>query len=292
MELKIRKPNHEQNCTCKECNVATSKALPANILPIPNVAMPKVGIRYDGFNVYTKDGITNIPSNIYNIFAQLGKNDIDIITQDANSDTLKFDIKILTTIISTNMCISIDSFILTLDNIYSVTVNRMNDKFNEIFVKQIIDSMNTKEENDNRSLKYFSFSTEFRFIGKEEIAKAIITYLNYNNSTRESMYNNIMSYAIAYINRAGLSIYNNFRNEITTLIEYSIVSKYDNMVEKMFSFIEEEFSAMMSNFTYEAGIFSESIINNFDILFDPKKYMAGILRLNNIPDFEYPSKLE
>ena len=40
-----------------------------------------------------------------------------------------------------------------------------------------------------------------------------------------------MSYAIAYINRAGLSIYNNFRNEITTLIEYSIVSKYDNMVD-------------------------------------------------------------
>lgn len=292
MELKIRKPNHEQNCTCEECNTTTSKVLPVNMLPIPNVAMPKVGIRYDGFNVYTKDGITNIPSNIYNIFAQLGKNDIDMITQDANSDTLKFDIKTLTTIISTNMCINIDNFILTLDNIYSVTVNRMNDKFNNIFVKEITDSMTAKEENDNRSLKYFSFSTEFRFIGKEDIAKAIIAYLNYNSSTRESMYNNIMSYAIAYINRAGLSIYNNFRNEITTIIEYSIISKDNNIIERMFNFIEEEFSTMMCNFTYEAGIFSENIINSFDILFDPKKYMANILRLNSIPDFEYPSKLE
>lgn len=254
--------------------------------------IPKPAIRYDGFNVYTPNNVVNIPANIYNVFAQLGVNISDLILQDANSDTLTFDMNTLGMIVSTNMCICIDNFMLTLDNVYSVCVNKMTDKFNDTFSKEIINNMTAEEEMKNKSyIKYFRFNSNFHFIGRENLAKGIIMYINSDSHIRKEMYNNIMSFTMAYINNAGLSIYNDFRNAITILAEDEIVSRNTNIVERMFKFIEEEFSALMINFCYEAGIFTNNIIDSFDILYNPAEYLKKILGTNSITnfDFKYPS---
>ena len=100
-----------------------------------------------------------------------------------------------------------------------------------------------------------------------------------------------MSFAVSYVNSCGVKIYNNLRNELTTLCENEEVTKNGNdIVLEMFSFLEDEFSSMMLGFTYEASAFSNNIIENFDILYNPTEFLSKKLGVS-IPNFDYPTKL-
>ena len=315
--IKIR-PVHMQNCNCNECrqnngNVISSidmsslskedrEILESYLAKQQNLEssnansqtsdLPKPAMRFDGFNVYTNNGVVTVPATIYNTFAELGIKITDLVLQDANSDTLKFDMNTLGKIVSTNMCTCIDNFILTLDNIYSVHINQMNEHFKPI-IDSILNNLSAEEDYKNHNyLSNFRFMTSFHFINREDLARAIISYISIGPEARANMYNNIMSFAMAYINNAGMSIYNSLRNDITTLCEEELVTKNGNeIVNTLFKFIENEFSNMMVSFTFEAGVFSNNIIENFDILFNPSDFLAKALNIN-IPDFTYPSSIQ
>lgn len=291
MDNKIR-PIHIQNCNCEDCK--------PKVVPAPNTAvinnnvikLPNIAIRYDDFNLYTPNGVVNIPNNIYNVFAAIGIKTSDLILQDANSGTLRFDLNTLSMIVSTTMCMCIDNFMLTLDNLYSVKINELNNKFKP-FIKRIMDNIDYSKENtsDSRFISYFSFSAMYNFIDREALARAIIAYISTNPKTKMDMYDNVMSFAVSYVNSCGVKIYNNLRNELTTLCENEEVTKNGNdIVLEMFSFLEDEFSSMMLGFTYEASAFSNNIIENFDILYNPAEFLSKKLGVS-IPNFDYPTKL-
>lgn len=286
--IKIR-PLHMQNCTCNECNKITKEPSDTkNNIP----DLPKPAMRFNGFNVYTNNGVVTVPATIYNTFAELGIKITDLVLQDINSDTLKFDINTLGKIVSTNMCMCIDNFILTLDNVYSVHINQMNENFKPI-MDMILNNLSAEEDYKNHDyLKHFMFNASYHFINREDLARAIISYISIGPEARTNMYNNIMSFAMSYINNAGISIYNALRNDITTLCEEKLVTKSgDEIVNTLFKFIEKEFSTLMIDFTFEAGVFSNNIIENFDILFNPADFLSKNLNIN-VPDFTYPSKID
>lgn len=299
------KPIHAQDCNCENCknnivmvpidvnslsdsdreiidNYMTNNN--NNIVSNTNIDIPRPAIRYDGFNVYTNNGIVNIPSNVYNVFSSLGVSITDLISHDVNSDTFNFDMNTLELVVSTNMCICIDNFILTLDNLYSVAIDNINNKFKTYFIDKILSEMTAEEDyyNMDSSIKNFEFRPYYHFINRTDLSKAISTYISIGPKARENMYDNIMSFSIAYINKSGLSIYNNLRNELTSFCEIKEVTKNgNNIVKDMFSFIENEFSNIMISFTSEAAIFSNNIVENFDILFNPEKYIAKYLQIEN-----------
>lgn len=286
--IKIR-PLHMQNCTCNECNkMIKEPSVTKNNIP----DLPKPAMRFNGFNIYTNNGVVTVPATIYNTFAELGIKITDLILQDTNSDTLKFDMNTLGKIVSTNMCMCIDNFILTLDNVYSVHINQMNDNFKPM-MDMILNNLSSEEDYKNHDyLRHFMFNASYHFINREDLARAIISYISIGPEARANMYNNIMSFAMSYINNAGISIYNALRNDITTLCEEKLVTKSgDEIVNTLFKFIEKEFSALMIDFTFEAGVFSNNIIENFDILFNPADFLSKNLNVN-VPDFTYPSKID
>ena len=286
--IKIR-PLHMQNCTSNEYNkMIKEPSVTKNNIP----DLPKPAIRFNGFNVYTNNGVVTVPATIYNTFAELGIKITDLVLQDTNSDTLKFDMNTLGKIVSTNMCMCIDNFILTLDNVYSVHINQMNENFKPI-IDMILNNLSAEEDYKNHDyLKHFMFNASYHFINREDLARAIISYISIGPEARANMYNNIMSFAMSYINDAGISIYNALRNDITTLCEEKLVTKSgDEIVNTLFKFIENEFSTLMIDFTFEAGVFSNNIIENFDILFNPADFLAKNLNIN-VPDFTYPSKID
>lgn len=286
--IKIR-PLHMQNCTSNEYNKMIKEPIVTKN-DIPD--LPKPAMRFNGFNVYTNNGVVTVPATIYNTFAELGIKITDLVLQDTNSDTLKFDMNTLGKIVSTNMCMCIDNFILTLDNVYSVHINQMNENFKPI-IDMILNNLSAEEDYKNHDyLRHFMFNTSYHFINREDLARAIISYISIGPEARANMYNNIMSFAMSYINNAGISIYNALRNDITTLCEEKLVTKSgDEIVNTLFKFIEKEFSTLMIDFTFEAGVFSNNIIENFDILFNPADFLAKNLN-TNIPDFTYPSKID
>ena len=298
------KPIHAQDCNCENCKnnivmvpidinslsdsdreiIDNYMTKNGNIVSNTNIDMPRPAIRYDGFNVYTNNGIVNIPSNVYNVLSSLGTSITDLISHDINSDTFNFDMNTLELIVSTSMCICIDNFILTLDNLYSVAIENINNKFKTYFIDKILSEMTAEEDyyNMDYSIKNFKFSPCFHFINRTDLSKAISTYISIGPKARENMYDNIMSFSIAYINKSGLSIYNNLRNELTSFCEIKEVTKNgNNIVKDMFSFIENEFSNIMIAFTSEAAVFSNNIVENFDILFNPEKYIAKYLQIEN-----------
>lgn len=286
--IKIR-PLHMQNCTCNECNkMIKEPSVTKNNIP----DLPKPAMRFNGFNIYTNNGVVTVPATIYNTFVELGIKITDLILQDTNSDTLKFDMNTLGKIVSTNMCMCIDNFILTLDNVYSVHINQMNDNFKPM-MDMILNNLSSEEDYKNHDyLRHFMFNASYHFINREDLARAIISYISIGPEARANMYNNIMSFAMSYINNAGISIYNALRNDITTLCEEKLVTKSgDEIVNTLFKFIEKEFSALMIDFTFEAGVFSNNIIENFDILFNPADFLSKNLNVN-VPDFTYPSKID
>ena len=286
--IKIR-PFHMQNCTNNEYNkMIKEPSVTKNNIP----DLPKPAMRFNGFNIYTNNGVVTVPATIYNTFAELGIKITDLILQDTNSDTLKFDMNTLGKIVSTNMCMCIDNFILTLDNVYSVHINQMNDNFKPL-MDMILNNLSAEEDYKNHDyLRHFMFNASYHFINREDLARAIISYISIGPEARANMYNNIMSFAMSYINNAGISIYNALRNDITTLCEDKLVTKSgDEIVNTLFKFIEKEFSALMIDFTFEAGVFSNNIIENFDILFNPADFLSKNLNVN-VPDFTYPSKID
>lgn len=286
--IKIR-PLHMQNCTSNEYN----KMIKEPIVTKNNIPdLPKPAMRFNGFNVYTNNGVVTVPATIYNTFAELGIKITDLILQDTNSDTLKFDMNTLGKIVSTNMCMCIDNFILTLDNVYSVHINQMNENFKPI-MDMILNNLSAEEDYKNHDyLRHFMFNASYHFINREDLARAIISYISIGPEARANMYNNIMSFAMSYINNAGISIYNALRNDITTLCEEKLVTKSgDEIVNALFKFIEKEFSTLMVDFTFEAGVFSNNIIENFDILFNPADFLTKNLNIN-VPDFTYPNKID
>lgn len=286
MNNKIR-PIHASNCNCEDCKGKIMIAPESN----PETKLPNIAIRYDDFNLYTPNGVVNIPNNIFNVFAALGVRTSDLILQDINSDTLKFDLNTLTMIVSTTICMCIDNFMLTLDNLYSIKIKELNEKFKP-FIKRIMDnSYPTENTAESRFISYFCFNAEFHFIDRESLAKSIVAYISTNPKIKMDMYDNIMSFAVSYINSCGARIYSNLRNELTTLCENEEVTKNGNdIVLEMFNTLEEEFSSMMLSFTYEASAFSNNIIENFDILYNPIEFISRKLG-SSIPNFEYPSKL-
>ena len=286
--IKIR-PFHMQNCTNNEYNkMIKEPSVTKNNIP----DLPKPAMRFNGFNIYTNNGVVTVPATIYNTFAELGIKITDLVLQDTNSDTLKFDMNTLGKIVSTNMCMCIDNFILTLDNVYSVHINQMNDNFKPL-MDMILNNLSAEEDYKNHDyLRHFMFNASYHFINREDLARAIISYISIGPEARANMYNNIMSFAMSYINNAGISIYNALRNDITTLCEDKLVTKSgDEIVNTLFKFIEKEFSALMIDFTFEAGVFSNNIIENFDILFNPADFLSKNLNVN-VPDFTYPSKID
>ena len=312
------KPAHNTTCTCSECvpnnkkvmvpiDMSTLSENDRKIIEdylakqqnsVPSVKdnnvpdFPKPAMRFDGFNIYTHNGVVTVPATIYNTLADLGIKITDLLLQDTNSDTLKFDMYTLGKIVSTNMCMCIDNFILTLDNVYSIHVDKMNDSFKEILTF-ILGNLSAEEDYKNHEyISRFRFSPSFHFINRENLARAIITYISIGPEARVNMYNNIMSFAMSYINNAGISIYNGFRNEITTLCEEEIVTKNSpDIVKTMFKFIDSEFSFMMSDFTFEAGVFANNIIENFDILFNPANFLPKNLNIE-VPNFTYQNNIQ
>lgn len=313
------KPIHMQNCNCEECNFnRQNNIMPININELSeedkklitdylakqatgnvkvsdsnkSIDFPKSALRFNGFNIYTNNDVVNIPANIYNTFALLGIKITDLLLQDTNSDTLKFDMNTLGTIVSTNMCMCIDSFILTLDNLYSVHINQINERFKP-FLDIILNNMTAEEDSKFDSyIRYFSFTPVFHFINREDLSRAIISYISIGPECRANMYNNVMAFTTAYINKAGISIYNELRNEATSLCENKFVTKNNsNIVNEIFGFLNNEFANMMISFTHEAAIFSDTIVENFDILFNPRDFLSRALN-TEIPDFTYPNDIK
>ncbi len=136
MNNKIR-PIHIQNCDCEECK-SKAVTVPNTTILNTQTKLPNIAIRYDDFNLYTPNGVVNIPNNIYNVFAAIGIKTSDLILQDVNSGTLRFDLNTLSMIVSTTMCMCIDNFMLTLDNLYSVKISELNNKFKP-FIKRMMD---------------------------------------------------------------------------------------------------------------------------------------------------------
>ena len=313
------KPIHMQNCNCEECRPNKQKSVvPINInelseedqklirdylakqlsgnVDIPSddksVDFPKPVFRFNGYNVYTNNGVVNIPANIYNTFALLGIKISDLILQDTNSDTLKFDMNTLGTVVSTNMCMCIDNFILTLDNLYSVHTDQINEKLKP-YLDKILNNMNAEEDsNYDGYVRYFTLTPAFHFINREELARAIIAYISIGPECRANMYNNVMAFATSYINKAGITIYNGYRNELTALCEKKFVTRNgDGIVNELFEFINNEFATLMISFTHEAAIFSENIIENFDILFNPGDFLSKSLGIE-VPNFAYSNNIQ
>jgi hypothetical protein len=193
------------------------------------------GVFFESPSVYTPDGRTFTTSPVvYNSIASLAELNKSELIKYFDSKAFKFYNNGFTYLTCTELGLTIDRLIITLDNIYDVFCIKM-----------------------RRICPDFIKNPNPKFIQEEAygLIDSLVEYLTSEESIRNKQ--DIISVSMSFINNLALKIYNDARSQLTLYIDKltSVDAISDDDILDAYEELNNYIGIMMGDFIYEDSVF-------------------------------------
>lgn len=231
------------------------KAMEENKLILPDAAQNDIeeigdiynrppAVVFNNYNIYTEDRKINIDAGIYSLLHEINNGILQNVLSK-KIDTInakKFNIGTIANVMTSNIKMVADSFLLSISNIYNVFISKVNNLF-------------IYEENGVYCTEY-SVKPNYGVFAIEDFHESMDIYLNSSSSERIDIITNYVSeYAISFVNSVGLAIYNDTRDQLAGYFSRLKSDVSEESIKDFFNKVDIAFDYMMADMTYEAAAF-------------------------------------